>query len=174
MRRTAVSNDVWRQLDPSAGRLSRRAAVRAWLAIAVALGLILGVNALWQSGAFVAQLRWGVFATNQTTPPSDTFGLDVEITNDGLAALTVLGVGQSVPGLDLVGADRSFPVRLDPDASLRTIITYRITDCAQAPVGSAPVAVRIQRRWGSQTANPRSYGESRWSVWTSSWCHSSK
>src|SRR6185369_12162609 len=103
MRRTAVSNDVWRQLDPGAGRLSRRAAVRAWLAIAVALGLILGVNALWLSGALVAQVRWGVFDINQTTPPSDTFSLDLEITNDGLTALTVLGVGQSVPGLDLIG-----------------------------------------------------------------------
>lgn len=169
-----VTDEVWHQLNPGAGRLSRRAAVKAWIAVALALALVTAGVAGWQSGIVVAHLRWGVWGVHATEPPSDVVSVDVEIDNDGLAPVTIAGVGRSGPGLDLVRSQGVFPVRVGPAKGIRVTLVYRITDCGQVPVGSWPVAVRVDRSWGVQIVNPRSLGgdDFPWgrSV-TDSWCH---
>jgi hypothetical protein len=167
-----VSDEVWHQLDPNAGRLSRPTLVRTWIAIALALAVVMGGAVVWASGAVAPQLLWGAYGITQASPPSDTMSLDVGITNTGLLPLTVLGVGASGPGLTLIDSAGPFPSHVASGATLRVTLTYRITDCAQVPAGSAPVALRIQRSWGTQTAEPRTLGPSGWRVWTRPWCGS--
>ncbi len=174
----AVSDEVWHQLHPDAGRLSRRAVARVWIVIGLALALVVAGTTVWQSGTVVPQLSWDLSGIKATEPRSDMVGIDVRITNTGLATVIIDSVGRSGPGLDLVRTQGQFPVRLGPTMSVGVILFYRITDCARAPVGSWPVAVQVHRSWGIQTANPRyGLGDSDF-PWqrsvTGPWCHSQR
>src|SRR5690242_4673208 len=79
-----VSDDVWRQLHPGAGRLSRREAARAWIVIVVAFALVTAGLAVGKSGLITPQMEWGLWSVKSADPPTDTVTLDVEITNRGL------------------------------------------------------------------------------------------
>jgi hypothetical protein len=168
---------VWCELAGGAARLPGAAPRRAFMAVGLALALVIAATAGWESGVLVPQLNWGVWNVTQSSPPSDTVSVDVEITNASLATLTVLNVGRSGPGLDLIGTQGPLPARLAPDASVRVILTYRITDCARVPTGPGPVAVRIDQYGETRTAYPRSLFEPDypWPQWvTSPWCHSGR
>jgi hypothetical protein len=170
-----VSDEVWHQLHPGAGRLSRRAAVRAWTAVVLAFVLVITGEALWLSGAVVPQVSWSLWSVKVTDPVSDVVGVDVEITNEGWASLTIAGVGRSGPGLDLVRTDGRFPVRVRPAHGVRVVLYYRVTDCGRAPVDTSPVAVRVRRSRGVQVVNPRAFIPPEEFPWdrrvTGPWCH---
>jgi hypothetical protein len=55
---TLVSDEVWRQLDPEAGRLPRRTVLRLRWTISATLALTLLVGLAWQSGLVLPRLRW--------------------------------------------------------------------------------------------------------------------
>jgi hypothetical protein len=170
-----VSDEIWRQLDPGAGRLSRRAAVKAWTAVALAFALVTTGTALWLSGAVITQVSWALWGVKATQPPSDTVGIDVEIWNEGWAPVTIAGVGRGGPGLDLVRTEGRFPVRVKPAHAIRVTLFYRIVDCGQAPVGTSPIAVRVDRSWGVQIVDPRPFIGPEEFPWTTRvtgpWCH---
>jgi hypothetical protein len=170
----AVSDEVWRQLHPGAGRLSRRQAARAWIVIVMAFAVVTAGIAVGKSGLVTPQLEWALWGVKSTAPPTDTITMDVEITNRGLAPVTIIRVGRSGPGLALIATQGQLPVRLAATKSARISLVFRITDCEQSPTGSWPVTVEVHQAWRNQTAAPRPFGDDDF-PWqravTDRWCH---
>jgi hypothetical protein len=169
-----VSDDVWRQLHAGAGRLSRREAARAWIVIVVAFALVTAGLAVGKSGLITPQMEWVLWGVKSADPPTDTVTLDVEITNRGLAPVTLTRVGRSGPGLALIATQGQLPVRLAATRSARISLVFRITDCDRPPTGSWPVTVEVHQAWRNQTAAPRLFGDHDF-PWqravTDRWCH---
>jgi hypothetical protein len=173
----AVSDEVWRQLNPRAGRLSRREAVRAWIVIVMAFVVVTACIAVGRSGLVTPQLSWGLWGVKSAEPPTDTITLDVEITNMGLAPVTITRVGRSGPGLALIATQGHLPARLAATKSARISLVFRITDCEQRPTGSWPVTVEVHQAWRNQTAAPHPFGDDDF-PWQRTvmdpWCHSAR
>jgi hypothetical protein len=171
---TGVSDEVWRRLHPDAGRLSRREAVRAWMVIVVAFAVVVAGVAVGKSGLVTPQLGWGLWGVTSAEPPTDTVTLDVQITNRGLAPVTITRVGRSGPGLALIATQGQLPVRLAATKSVRVSLVFRITDCDQRPTGSWPVTVEVDQAWRSRSAVPHPFGDDDF-PWqravTDRWCH---
>ena len=55
---TLLTDEVWRQLDPGAGRLSRRTARRLWLAYGAGFVAAAAAVAVWLSGLVIPQVGW--------------------------------------------------------------------------------------------------------------------
>jgi hypothetical protein len=148
-----VSDEVWRQLDPNVGRLSRRTSRRLLLSGVVGLVVVLAAAVGWRSGAVSPRLVW-----SQDSAYAFSFGpggpvtASVNVTNSGWVPLTLVGVGRSGPGLELARVEGILPITLGPGDATTFILTYRITDCAAVPHDPWPVPVRVKRWWGEQTA----------------------
>jgi hypothetical protein len=173
----AVSDEVWRQLHPDAGRLSRRETARAWIVIVAALAVVIAGTAVGKSGLITPQLGWSLWGVKPAEPPTDTVTLDVEITNTGLAPVTITRVGHSGPGLTLIATEGQLPVRLPATKGARLSLVFRITDCDERPTGSWPVTVEVHQAWRSRTAEPRSFADDDfpWQrVVMGPWCHSAR
>jgi hypothetical protein len=150
----AVSDEVWRRLNPNTGRLSRASTVRLWVALLVAVTVFVGGTAATGLGAFTPRLVWS------PNPPasgwfegSDEFWAKVLFFNFGQSAVTVLDVGRPSPGLELLraSAEHTLPMTLRPGNSVWVHLTYRVTDCAAVLADEpSPVAV-VDRPWGPQT-----------------------
>jgi hypothetical protein len=144
-----LPDDVWRALDPYAGRLPRGTRIRMRLAAAGAVALLVACIVVWQSGIVVPHVvrsdtsfGWSAdMATHKVTQI-------VSIRNDGWRTITVTGVGRSGPGMVLTSVDRAMPVVLPPSTAIELSLSYDVTDCAAVPQGRWPVPVRVQRPWG--------------------------
>jgi len=94
---TLLSDEVWRQLDPDAGRLPRRSVLRLrWsLVSAVAVAVLAGL--VWQSGLTVPRLSWPSNAGYgwETSTLDRTIKYEVRIANRGWTTVEVLGLGRS-------------------------------------------------------------------------------
>jgi hypothetical protein len=151
-----VSDEVWARLDPYAGQLSRRTAVLGQIAIVAAVLLVVAAALIWRAGIVVPRLVWPEGITEWEEDPA---GARVRITvaNSGWAAVTVLDIGRSGPGLELLdveGPDRApspFPVTLRPGEEVTAVLVYRITDCDATLVGDWPVTAQVDRPWGTVT-----------------------
>jgi hypothetical protein len=166
-----VSDEVWRQLDPGAGRLSRRTRIRGWIGLGVVAVLIVASAAVWQTGLVVPRLAWpgGLQAWEQNpTGVRVTFIL----ANTGRFPATVLGIGRSGPGLEYVATEADLPATLAPGQSLGAVLVYRITDCTGYPRGSWPVTALVDRPWGTMTVDvAQEHPEYPWQEHVvSTWC----
>lgn len=144
-----LSDVVWRQLDPHAGRLSPRTARRVQWAIAVALVAVVVGELCWYAGLIAPRLSW-------TDTLGSEYGWDpvhhsVSVHNDGLLPVRVLDVGRSGRGFTLQGVTGDLPATVDPGGDLKVVLTYQVTDCAAVPAGAWPVPIRVERPWGVQT-----------------------
>jgi hypothetical protein len=157
---TPVSNDlltdeVWDQLDPHAGRLSRRS-VRRWC--------LAGLGLLMVAGAVVAVLRSGLVeprlvvrvdsysgefrhSTASPTSPADITA-DITLTNRGFFDVTVTRVGASVTGVAMVGTT-TMPLVVPAGQSVEVTLNYKVTTC-HIP-SDMPIPVTVHRFWGAQT-----------------------
>jgi hypothetical protein len=154
-----ISDVVWHQLDPRAGALGKRTVRRAWwfgTALAVAsVSLVIA----WYLGLVVPRLEWGGMGAEVLE--SGWMRVAVEVTNDGVIPVTVVGAGQSdQPGLQFLRADGAFPTTLRPGASMTVGLQYQITDCAAVPEVSPPAAVEVHRWWGNHTIDLQSSHDS--------------
>ena len=148
-----VSDEVWRQLDPRAGRLPRRTTLRVWIAATLVAVVAAATGVVWGSGAVVPRLVYPLTAaTSASGGPTGPLMRELTVENRGWVALTLLGAGRDAPGLDLAEVAGTFPVTLVPGDRLSFVLVYRLTDCAAVPVGPWPVPVRVERPWGEQTA----------------------
>ena len=147
---TLVSDEVWRQLDPGAGRLPRRTVLRLRWTISTTLALALLVGLGWRSGVVLPRLGW----------PNDGEGWSIEgnrveysmhIANRGWTSVEVLDVGRSGPGFVLDSVRAQLPTTLRPGESMEAVLIYRVTDCAAVPAGEWPVPVTVKRPWGTAT-----------------------
>jgi hypothetical protein len=158
-----IPDQVWRRLDPDAGRLSRRATVRLWVATGAALLLYLGSHALWSTGLVVPHLVWPSDFWTIETREQGIARVDVLIANHGLSAVTVLDVGRSGSGMELLDVDGALPITLDSSGGASFVLTYRITDCDATPRGSWPVTAVVARPWGALTVDVQPSSE--WPHW---------
>ena len=173
-----ISDEVWSRLDPSAGRLSRRTAVRGFVAVVLALVLVVAGSVVWRSGLVVPRLVWPNSERDWEENP-DWVRVHVLVSNDGWWPVTVREVGRSGPGLELLGVegwDRGvpspFPATLPPRSGIGATVVYRITDCQGYPRGSWPLTAVVERPWGVMTVDVRP--EHDWPQWqediVSTWC----
>jgi hypothetical protein len=154
---TLVSDEVWRQLDPDAGRLARRTVLRLrWsLAGAVALAVLGGL--VWQSGLTVPRLSWTPNSGYgwSTSTLDRTIEFETLISNRGWTTVDVLGLGRSGPGFELRAVRAQLPTTLRPGEDMRAVLVYQVTDCAAVPADEWPVPVTVRRTWGTATGHVR-------------------
>jgi hypothetical protein len=148
-----VSDEVWQQLDPYAGRLPERTTRRLWWA-GVAMSVVVALAAAaWYGGFVVPQLRadGGQSGSSTITEPLDITS-EVRIRNDGWVSIRVTDAGLRGPGLRLEGVTGGFPHTLVPGESMTFTLRYLVTDCAAARGTNWAVLVHVDRPWGTQTA----------------------
>ncbi|HSI92315.1 MAG TPA: hypothetical protein VK925_02395 [Jiangellaceae bacterium] len=140
-----LSDETWRQLDRSAGRLSRRDLRWALLGAAA----FVAVMTVVLTGLVVPRLAnaggWGYGYDEDTWLVHQEFG----VRNDGSFPVDIIDVGRDGPGLAL--ADVSYPLRVEPGESASVEARYEVTDCAAVPREPWPVPVRMARPWGTHT-----------------------
>jgi hypothetical protein len=152
-----VPDEVWQRLNPRAGVLSRRSVMRNWIAFAVAVVLLTAGTLVWRSGVIAPRLVWPNGMDHWALDRSGLAQVPVVVSNAGWSPVTVLDLGRSAPGLELlrvVGGDVDFPaasplpVTLPPNTGIGVVLIYRVSDCETPPRGDWPVTARVQRPWG--------------------------
>lgn len=151
-----LSEATWRQLDPNAGRLSRRDLVRAAVAGAVVVVLLVAGYAMASSGLLVAHLGHGQASGYGDGRDTGVIHYYVQVVNEGRFPIEIVDFGRSGPGLEQVPhppdpLDIVSAARLEPGEEVLLGIAYRVTDCDAVPDEPWPVPVRIDRWWGTQT-----------------------
>src|SRR5262245_41277048 len=127
-----VSDEVWRQLDPYAGRLPERTTRQLWWAAAAMSLVLAAAAAVWVSGLVVPQIfASGESSSSAAAPPLDAT-IELRIRNHGWVSIRVTGAGLRGPGLRFDGVTGNFPHTLVPDESMTFTVRYRVTDCAAA------------------------------------------
>jgi hypothetical protein len=165
-----VSDLVWAQLDPHAGRLSRRGLVHLWMAIVVMLVVIVGVGVALRAG--VVTPRLDVDPTNGdgnarpaiSTQSPATWHQNVTVTNNGWLPVTITKIGGGYPGVRLMSTT-TLPVRIAPHQDVDLTLTYSIVDCPPGAgssgdgvtmtqfSGTPTLPITVRRSWGSQQVN---------------------
>lgn len=147
-----LTDDVWMRLDPHAGRLTRRGAVRMWALVLACCLLGVAALAVFRSGLVTPRLERDDFAGWSSSVERRFVTVQLPIVNRGWRTETVLGVGRDGPGLALEPPLAGhFPVAIPPGTGVAITLRYQVTSCAAVPQGDWPVPVRVSRPWGVQT-----------------------
>jgi hypothetical protein len=151
MSRMMVSDEVWRQLDQRAGRISDRTfhRVRSSAGLAVVAAILLATG--WYAGVLVPRFTatWNGRGADSLTR---VFEHPITIRNQNAwLPVSIEGVGREGPGLNLLLVTGFVPQTLAPGETLSFTLIYQVTDCAAVPDELWPLAVRIDRPWGIQT-----------------------
>src|SRR5262245_16892380 len=139
--RDRVSDEVWRRLDPNAGRLRGPLSARTSVLLAVVVPAVL--LAVWWSGLVVPKLSWPDGGWSAETRFDGTVYVQIEVANEGLVPATVLRVGGEGPGYHVIGVQGGLPVELGQGESVVLTIAYQVTDCAVLPHASFPLPVVV-------------------------------
>ena len=146
-----LTDEVWRQLDPDAGRLSRGDRRK----VAVAIGLVgcLGVAAVLVrlSGLIVPNIAIGMTASSGVDSQQHTFFQTINVHNGGWRTETVVGVAGPPRGVRITAVD-GLPVSISADSESHVTVHYVVDDCALAVPGPDPVTLRLRRPWGTASA----------------------
>jgi hypothetical protein len=155
-----LSDRVWAELDPHAGRLPRRTSVRVLVAAAVGALVIAAIVPLVRSGVVVPHIEVHIPGTHtisdSSTPPTAAYPIfDTEtytVTNHSWMTITVTGFSR--PAGVSVRSPSALPQRIPPGGQIQVKVSYQITSCADAGGNEprhSPIAVHIHRSWGTQT-----------------------
>lgn len=161
-----VTDEVWEQLDPHAGTLTRNQRKRLGT-VAVAAGLVLAAAfAIDRSGIVRAHVEYSAdtsFEGAATVNPK-IFTRQIAVKNTGWTTVRVLGIGSDGPGLRLLApaevdaqskttgiTQTRLPLALHPGQTVMMAVAYQVTDCNAVPAGSYPVPVRVDAPWETQT-----------------------
>jgi hypothetical protein len=143
-----VSDEVWAQLDPRAGRLTRSGRLALTVSAVAAIALIVGIWAAGVSG--VVRPRLSATGWSATTGPV-TVVETVTAANTGWTTARLTSVATPTAGLRIEGV-RGLPVHVRSGASARIIVRIAVTDCANPPSGWIPLQVRASHWWGTTSA----------------------
>ena len=149
--RDRVSDEVWRRLDPNAGRLRGPLSGRTSVLLAALIPSL--VVAVWWSGLTAPKLVWSDSSRWAQVEPGGTVYVHVTVANEGVVPATVVRAGDSGPGYRLIGLQGSLPAELGRGESVPLTIVYQVTDCDLLPHASFPVPVVVRRWWGEQTVD---------------------
>ncbi|MEZ0113587.1 hypothetical protein ABH920_007620 [Catenulispora sp. EB89] len=164
-----VSDEVWAELDPNAGNMSRTQRRRALAAASAAVALLIAGFTIDRSGVVRAHVDYSADSANSgaASPKTKFFTRQVAVQNNGWTTVHVTGVGKDGPGLHLVQpggpeglpkdlelqGNTAVPFDLRPGQIAIVEVAYQITDCAAVPSDSFPVTLRVDRPWGTQTVD---------------------
>ena len=154
-----VSDEVWAELDPSAGRLSRRTARRLWLAAAVAAVAALVYAFAWSSGIIPPELvatdsGWqvnrDVVGDADTQNPSVT--RNISIRNEGWTPVRILNIAVGEPDRrPATELERFYPRLLRPGDSAYLPVAWPSYDCLATLGERWTAAVVVERSFGTWT-----------------------
>ena len=84
---------------------------------------------------------------------SDESGLEVsmDFINAGKESVTIVGIGRSGPGMQLLTAERRGPYVILPGEAMALHLKYRVTNCKTVPRGTWPIPLRVLRPKGEET-----------------------
>jgi len=145
-----VSNEVWRQLDPEAGRLPRRTVMRLRWTVASILVLAVLAGVGWRSGLIVPRVGWPNEGRSWQVS-GNRIEYEIHVANRGWTPIDVVGLGRSGPGFELVEVHATLPTTLAPGEAMDAVLLYRVNDCAAVPADAWPVPVQVKRTWGTVT-----------------------
>jgi hypothetical protein len=155
---TMVSDIVWAQLDPHAGRLTRCARARLLVAIACGVALL---------AAFALASTAGLITPHVSATGTEWSGANrsmtimLDVTNHGSAGVTVTAFGRGYPGAALTSVT-PLPLRLAGGDHGHITLHYDITSCTDAPPKTARIPVRVKRFWGSENGSATDASGSDW------------
>jgi hypothetical protein len=91
------------------------------------------------------------------------FTVNLDMKSRSQEPVTIVGIGRSGPGLELLSPEKQDSQILQPRRSLGFSLKYKIIDCAAVPKGNWPIPVRVEAS-GVQTtvyASLRALGSDR-------------
>jgi hypothetical protein len=144
-----VSDEVWAQLDPRAGRLSRRGRFALALAALGAAALVIVVWAAGASGLVRPRLSVDGWASQESGHAS--FSERVVLANHGWTTARLTAVTTPTRDLHVTGA-RGLPVHIRPGETVTITVRLAVLDCANPPSGWIPVRARVSHWWGTTSA----------------------
>jgi hypothetical protein len=131
-----------------------------WVAFAVAVVLFIVGTLVWTSGLIVPQLVSPGGLQASSVHVSGLARFEFAVSNAGRFPVTVLDVGRSAPGLELIqvrggvldhAAASPLPVTLPPGTGVVVVLIYRITACDTPPQEDWPLTALVERPWGAMT-----------------------
>ncbi|HKA69220.1 MAG TPA: hypothetical protein VKG85_08910 [Actinomycetes bacterium] len=153
-----ISDEVWAQLDPAAGRLSRRTARRLWLAAAVVVAAALVFVGIRASGAVAPDLAvirtvWEINGSEDagSRPPATGYAV---IENRGWTPARILYVTRGPSSPEPVAELAMFyPRLLRPGES--AYLPVRVVDdvCAMTAGAAWPITFVVERVGGTRTVS---------------------
>jgi hypothetical protein len=158
-----LSDEVWAQLDPHCGRLSRRTAAKIWIVAAGAVVALIAILVVYLAGFVTPRLHADGSSYSMERPvvvsaehPA-TITMRFVLMNYGSTAVSIHSLGGPLDG-DLSAltfvSTWNVPPTLPAHAGQEVTVTYQLTSCAgfttspTLPVANVPVAVL--RWWGAQ------------------------
>ena len=149
-----VTDEVWAELDPHAGRLSGRGVAVVWLAVFAALTLSLVSAATSYDGLVVSQLNAQLKESPPHTPDVDPYvvtpgriTLTVVLRNDGKVPVTVIALGSRARPLV---SPVTWPIEIAPGRQIEVRLAYEIPDCGRFPTGPYTFPIEMRHWWGTE------------------------
>src|SRR5690625_3704064 len=131
-----LSDQTWRQLDPYAGRLSRRDLLRVLLAAVAGAVAVVALGAVAWSGLVVPRVDTGNAGGYGYLEDTGIIFYKFTVTNHGSTPAEVIGLGRPGPGLqpvplpdEVVEESTNEFGSLEPGEQMWVAVAYRITDC---------------------------------------------
>ncbi|WP_194918960.1 hypothetical protein [Catenulispora rubra] len=164
-----VSDEVWAELDPNAGTMSRAQRRRALAVASAAVAVLIAGFTIDRSGVVQAHVDYSADSSDSgaASPKTKFFTRQVAVQNNGWTTIHVTSVGKDGPGLHLVRPNgpeglpkdldlqgsTAVPFDLHPGQIAIVEVAYQVTDCAAVSSDPFPVALRVDRPWGTQTVD---------------------
>lgn len=149
----AVSDEVWAQLDPRAGRLSRRGRLALAGATALTAAAVVAGYALLAGGTVWPRLSVESDWSGHFSPGRHNFSETLTIDNDGWAGARIVSVG-APRGLRVTGVD-GLDGEVGAGGSAALTVHYLVTDCARPPAEPVTLLLHVDRWWGTATVRLR-------------------
>ena len=161
-----LTDEVWAELNPHAGRLTRRQSILVCLMIAVALLLVAISGGIVRSGFITPRLRGDgsrfamVMPVEVSAATPATLSLTFILYNDGGMTVSLRSVGASTGALRLIDR-RNVPAALQPSTGQEVTLVYQFSSCddffhtlglsqASSRKYGVPVPIEVNRWWGVQ------------------------